>query len=1086
VVAVADGSLLDREAASSHDITIRATSADGSASTQVFTISVTDVDEFDVGPVTDSDAAANAVDENAAGGTVVGITALASDNDATTNAITYSLDDDAGGRFMIDADTVAVTVNGSLDYETAASHSITVRATSIDGSFSTQSFTIAVNDVNESGVGSIGDTNGAADSVGENATAGTAVGITAFADDPDGTDTVSYSLDDDAAGRFAINAATGVVTVSGALDYETATSHAITVRATSTDGSFSTRTFTIGVNDVDEFDIGPINDTDVAGETVSENAAAGTAVGITALADDADGSDTVSYSLDDDAGGRFTINAATGVVTVTGGLDYESATSHAITVRATSTDGSFATRTFTIAVTDVDEFDVGPISDSDAAAESVAENAAAGSTVGITALADDADGSDSVSYSLDDDAGGRFTIDAATGVVTVSGTPDYEIATSHSIAVRATSTDGSFSTQLFTIGVTDVDEFDVGPISDTDAAAENVVENAAAGTTVGITAFADDADGSDSVSYSLDDDSGGRFTINAATGVVTVSGALDYETATNHSITVRATSTDGSFSTRSFAISLTDTNDNAPVITAGQSFSIAEDSVNGTNAGAVVATDPDTVGSLQNWAITAGNTDGIFAIDAATGSITVADNTNLNFEATSSYTLTITVSDGANSSAPQTVTINVTDVNERPAAVADAYSTNEDIALTVPSAGVLANDSDVDGDTLSAVLVSGPANGSLTLNPDGSFSYTPDADWSGSDSFTYRANDGSLNSNVVIVNLTVNAVNDAPVALDDEYTVAVDTTLTVPAAGVLADDSDVDGDPLAASVVTGPANGTLTFNADGSFTYSPNAGFSGTDSFTYSVSDGAMPSNIAAVTIAVDAGVIGPPSLPPDPGFDDDLPGHDDPPDSSPIGDGDSNDPPGIGTPLGHQGGHADHRRTTGGGFIDDSVDAEVSVRTGPLSDETGQLGHSRDWLQYLKRASQQAARSVARLQSPNDWNKDLSFAVNTDLLWEKLDSLRDQLDSHKVQLYTVGTATALTTAVSAGYVWWTLRGGYLIASALSSIPAWRLIDPLPILQGFGIFKRSTEEKECRREEEESLASLVTESQVAKKGPSTN
>jgi hypothetical protein len=141
---VADGTLLDRESAASHNITVRATSADGSFSTQAFTITLSDVDEFDTSTVSDTDAAANAVNENAANGTVVGITALATDSDATTNTVTYTLDDTAGGRFAIDAVTGIVTVaDGTLlDRESAASHNIIVRATSADGSSSTQAFTI--------------------------------------------------------------------------------------------------------------------------------------------------------------------------------------------------------------------------------------------------------------------------------------------------------------------------------------------------------------------------------------------------------------------------------------------------------------------------------------------------------------------------------------------------------------------------------------------------------------------------------------------------------------------------------------------------------------------------------------------------------------------------------------------------------------------------------------------------------------------------------------------------------------------------------------------------------------------------------
>jgi VCBS repeat-containing protein len=190
-------------------------------------------------------------------------------------------------------------------------------------------------------------------------------------------------------------------------------------------------------------------------------------------------------------------------------------------------------------------------------------------------------------------------------------------------------------------------------------------------------------------------------------------------------------------------------------------------------------------------------------------------------------------------------------VNDPPVAVNDSYSTNEDTQLNVPAAGVLANDADVDGDTLSAILVTGPSHGSLSLNSDGSFLYTPNGNYNGADSFTYKANDGTVNSNVATVTLTINPVNDPPVAADDSYSTNEDTPLQIAASGVLANDSDVDGDTLTAAVVSGPAHGTLSLNSDGSFLYTPGADFNGTDSFTYRANDGQADSNTAKVTITV-------------------------------------------------------------------------------------------------------------------------------------------------------------------------------------------------------------------------------------------
>jgi VCBS repeat-containing protein len=189
--------------------------------------------------------------------------------------------------------------------------------------------------------------------------------------------------------------------------------------------------------------------------------------------------------------------------------------------------------------------------------------------------------------------------------------------------------------------------------------------------------------------------------------------------------------------------------------------------------------------------------------------------------------------------------------NQPPIAVNDSYTTNEDIALTVAAPGVLSNDTDTDGDPLTAILVSGPAHGSLTLNADGSFAYTPNPDFNGSDNFSYKANDGSADSNVATVTITVNPVNDPPIAVNDSYTTNEDTPLTIAAPGVLSNDTDADSDPLTALLVSGPAHGSLTLNANGSFTYTPAADFNGSDSFTYKANDGSADSNVAMVTITV-------------------------------------------------------------------------------------------------------------------------------------------------------------------------------------------------------------------------------------------
>jgi large repetitive protein len=178
--------------------------------------------------------------------------------------------------------------------------------------------------------------------------------------------------------------------------------------------------------------------------------------------------------------------------------------------------------------------------------------------------------------------------------------------------------------------------------------------------------------------------------------------------------------------------------------------------------------------------------------------------------------------------------------------------------LTVAVAdGVLKNDDDPNDDQLTVSLASGPSNGTLDLAADGSFTYTPDADFNGSDSFTYTVSDGEFESDTATVTLTVTPVNDPPTANDDMDATALVSPVAI---DVLANDTDPEGaetlDLASVTITDGPANGTATANLDGSVTYLPNFLFVGQDSFRYTVEDdeGAV-SNEATVTVTVGAEV---------------------------------------------------------------------------------------------------------------------------------------------------------------------------------------------------------------------------------------
>ena len=227
------------------------------------------------------------------------------------------------------------------------------------------------------------------------------------------------------------------------------------------------------------------------------------------------------------------------------------------------------------------------------------------------------------------------------------------------------------------------------------------------------------------------------------------------------------------------------------------------------------------------------------------GSVTINDNIATyvpNQDWNGEDTFTYTANDGSLDSNAATVTITVNSVNDAP--------TTNDITLMGDEDTVLEGNfdgSDIDGDDLSYTVVDQPSNGTVTI--DGSVvQFDPNNDWNGSDSFTYKANDGLLDSNTSTVTITVNAVNDAPTAVDvsktmdeDGGTIEVETNY-----------NDIDGDTdLTFTLVDAPANGTATVGIPG--TYTPNANFNGTDTFTYSVTDAEFTSDPATVTITVNS-----------------------------------------------------------------------------------------------------------------------------------------------------------------------------------------------------------------------------------------
>ncbi|MDO8860495.1 Ig-like domain-containing protein [Haliea sp. E1-2-M8] len=201
-----------------------------------------------------------------------------------------------------------------------------------------------------------------------------------------------------------------------------------------------------------------------------------------------------------------------------------------------------------------------------------------------------------------------------------------------------------------------------------------------------------------------------------------------------------------------------------------------------------------------------------------------------------------------NSVDPSCGTVAIPATNTPPVAADDNFGAD------YAGRNVLSNDFDADGDPITASLVTGPQNGSLTLNQSGTFVYVPDEDFFGTDSFTYRAGDFESLSNVATATLLVpEPVNNAPNAVDDDF------GADFADANVLANDSDPDGDALSAVLEQAPGNGTLTLNSSGSFSYSPAPGFVGEVSFSYRASDGELQSSVASVRFVISPEASSPP-----------------------------------------------------------------------------------------------------------------------------------------------------------------------------------------------------------------------------------
>ncbi len=586
----------------------------------------------------------------------------------------------------------------------------------------------------------------------------------------------------------------------------------ITYTVTDPDGLTDTATVTVTVN--------PVNDAPVAADdtaTTDED----TAITIDVLGNDTDvDGDTLTITnVSDPANG--TAEIVGGKVVYTPNQDFNGTD----TLTYTVSDGNGGTDTATVTV------NVGAVNDAPVAVDDTAttdEDTAI--TIDVLANDTDVDGDTLTISSVADPANG--TAEIVNGKIVY--TPNAGYYGTETFEYTVTDPDGLTDTATVTVTIEEDDD----PVNKSPVAVDDAVTTPE-DSTITLDPLANDSD-PDGDPLSLvgtpTSAEGGTVTVNPD-GTIDYTPPADFNGTDTISYTV--TDPDGATDTATITVTVTPVND-APV---------AVDDADTTDEDTAI-----TIDVLANDTDVDGDTLTISSVaDPANGTAEIVNGKivytpNAGYFGTETFEYTVTDPDGLTDTATVTVTIEEEDdpANKPPVAVDDAITTPEDTVVTFDP---VANDTDPDGDALdlSEVDPTSAQGGTVTVNLDGTVNYTPPADFYGEDTISYVVEDSEGNKDTGTITVTVTPVNDAPVAVDDADTTDEDTAVTI---DVLANDTDVDGDTLTLSAVGTPANGTAEI-VNGKIVYTPNAGFDGTDSFTYTVTDPDGLTDTATVTVTV-------------------------------------------------------------------------------------------------------------------------------------------------------------------------------------------------------------------------------------------
>ena len=654
---------LDYETKDSYSVTVSVSDGNEGTDSIAVTINVNDVDE-NTAPSFSSDTATRSIAENTGAGVNIGDAVSATDPD-TDDTLEYSLGGTDAASFDIGSTNGQLRTKAALDYETKNSYSVTVSVS--DGNEGTDSIAVTINvtDVNEAPA--FTDTSPAARSIAENTAAGTNIGTAVSATDPDAGDSLTYGLGGIDAASFGIDSNTGQLKTKAALDHEDDDAYVITVTVSDDDNLSASITVNISITDVNE----PPEFTDGATTTrsIAEETESGQNIGTAVGATDPEG-DTLAYSLGGTDASTFSIVSTSGQLQTSGALDYETKTSYSVTI--TVSDGSLTdTITVTINVTDVTEnrsptFSTGEfffrVSD--------IESASVGDSIGTAVKAIDAD-NDTLSYSLGGDDAALFDIDSSSGQLKITQSLIDHTSSAYSIKVIAKDGNGGTAEKSGTIFVTRIArQITNNPpvFADGESTTRSVAENTASGQNIGDPVSASDDDTDDTLTYSLEGTDAASFSIVSTSGQLQTNAALDYETKTSYSVTVKVTDDSGASNNSdsiTVTISITDAND-APVFADGATAtrSVAENTASGENIGdPITATDDDT-GDTLTYSLE-GTDAASFSIVSTSGQLQTS--AALDYETKTSYSVTVKVTDDSgesNNSDTIAVTINVTNVSE--------------------------------------------------------------------------------------------------------------------------------------------------------------------------------------------------------------------------------------------------------------------------------------------------------------------------------------------------------------------------------------------------------------------------------------